>query len=64
MPGTTLYNRTNVQKSVKAKDGKTYWISPKKHTTIPAPVDNYSLPRGVKIRQSASAVLTTQPPNK
>ena len=61
---TTLYNRTDVQKSVKAGDGKTYWISPKKHTMIPAPVDSNTLPKGVKIRQSTSAVLVTQPPNK
>jgi hypothetical protein len=58
----TLYNRTDVQKTVKAKDGKTYWIAPKRHTTIPSPVDTGLLPKGVRLSQKAK--LAAQPPNK
>jgi hypothetical protein len=56
---TTLYNRNTVQKSIKGKDGKTYWIAPKKHTTIPSPVDK--LPKGVKL---SLRILAGQPPNR
>jgi hypothetical protein len=55
--GTTLFNRNPVQKAIKAKDGKTYWIGPKKHSTIPSPVDTTKLPKGVRIGQKA---LTAQ----
>jgi hypothetical protein len=58
---TTLYNRNEVQKSVKGKDGNTYWIGPKKHTTIPTTVDSTQLPKGVRL---SSSVLANQPPNR
>jgi hypothetical protein len=59
MTHTTLYNKTEVQRSIKAKDGKTYWIAPRKHTTVPSPVDK--LPKGVRLSQRK---LTGQPPNR
>jgi hypothetical protein len=61
MAGTTLYNRSDVQKSIKGKDGQTYWIPPKKHTTVPTAVDTAKLPKGVKL---GTAALVKQATNK
>jgi hypothetical protein len=61
MANTTLYNRNEVQKAIKARDGNTYWIGPKKHTTIPTEVDMTALPQGVRLSASK---LSNQPPNK
>jgi hypothetical protein len=59
--GTTLYNRNEVQKAIKAKDGNTYWIPPKKHTVVPTKIDTNSLPKGVRL---SSKVLASQAPNR
>jgi hypothetical protein len=59
--GTTLYNRNEVQKSIKGMDGQTYWIPPKKHTTVPTAVDTAKLPKGVKL---GVANLVKQAKNK
>lgn len=58
---TTLYNRNDVQKAIKGQDGNTYWIGPKKHTTIPTTIDANTLPKGVR---PSSSTLANQPPNR